>query len=176
MKFKLEKFINIPKKRNTPPDQGKPKPLKDCFGIRFSSIRQFLRFYCIDQSRFCGWSKTYRKKHHLKTIVFDDTSTEMIINRFANLELMEKRLAGYLKRRTSPSFASRENRTDHKGIVYKSISAMCRSYGVLFETYRHRRVMGWSKEDALTKSPQKPVPPAIRKAREGQNGSENNDS
>lgn len=88
---------------------------------------------------------------------------------------MEKRLAGYLKRRTKKSFATRENRTDHKGIVYKSISAMCRSYGILFETYRHRRILGWSVEDALTKSPQKPVPPWNRKNKEGQNESENND-
>lgn len=175
MKFKLEKYINTPR-RQIILDRGKPKPLKDCYGMQFSSIRQFLKFYCIDESKFQGWSKTYREKHHLKTIVFDDTSTKMIINRFANLDLMEKRLAGYLKRRTKKSFATRENRTDHKGIVYKSISAMCRSYGVLFKTYRHRRILGWSVEDALTKLPQKPVPPAIRKAREGQNGSENNDS
>lgn len=79
MKFKLEKYINTPR-RQIILDRGKPKPLKNCYGMQFSSIRQFLKFYCIDESKFLGWSKTYREKHHLKTIVFDDTSTKMIIN------------------------------------------------------------------------------------------------
>ena len=43
-----------------------------------------------------------------------------------------------------------ERRTDHKGIVYSSKKAMCRTYGINVETYRYRREKGWSLENALT--------------------------
>ena len=42
-------------------------------------------------------------------------------------------------------------RTDHKGIVYPSLLAMLRAYGLFDSTYRYRREkMGWSLEKALT--------------------------
>ena len=41
-------------------------------------------------------------------------------------------------------------RTDHKGIVYPSLLAMLRAYGLSDPTYRYRRRRGWSLEKALT--------------------------
>lgn len=45
-----------------------------------------------------------------------------------------------------------DDRTDHLGNIFDSVTAMCEHYGVALSTYMRRRGRsGWSKEDALTR-------------------------
>lgn len=67
---------------------------------------------------------------------------------------------------------------EHDGTVYPSLTDFVNRFAhesVTDRTFGDRLKRGWSVEDALTKSTQKPVPPWKRKNKEGQNESENND-
>lgn len=50
---------------------------------------------------------------------------------------------------------------DHEGKEFKSISAMCKGWGVPRSTYCARRESGWSLEEALTKGPYGKIAPGI---------------
>lgn len=44
-----------------------------------------------------------------------------------------------------------DDRTDHKGVVYDSVKAMCEAYGLPYTLYMARKTMGLSKEEALSR-------------------------
>jgi hypothetical protein len=43
-----------------------------------------------------------------------------------------------------------EKRTDHEGVVYKTVKAMCNKWNIIDYVYFNRLYYGWTKEEALT--------------------------
>lgn len=52
--------------------------------------------------------------------------------------------------RKAPNSVSESERTDHKGMVYSSLAAMCKEYRVSVHGYKSRLKSGMTKEEALT--------------------------
>lgn len=84
MKFELENFCSRMKKENL--------KVTDCYGLKYSSLRQFLNFYCIPESTFYKWRIKYIKTHGIKAIKYTKKLTQIIISELADLEGMQENL------------------------------------------------------------------------------------
>lgn len=67
--------------------------ITDCYGLRHQNLEAFLKFYCIDAKTFTKWSHNYLNSN-LKL-----PSTDAIIQKFANPDVMEARLNEFLRKR-----------------------------------------------------------------------------
>lgn len=65
----------------------------DCYGMRFSNLTAFLDFYCIDEDEFKTWRNEYLEDRLILP------STEVIIEHFANPDVMQSRLNEFLRKR-----------------------------------------------------------------------------
>lgn len=107
-----------------PPDRipKSAKSVTDHTGKNFRSVSEMCRYWNIPRS-------TYNMKiKHGKTIEEALTEPCETVN------------------------MSRQEWTDHNGITYPSLNAMCRAHGISHHTFKTRlTALGWSVKDALTK-------------------------